>query len=193
MADPDPALNASAISQTAPDPEVTAIGKVNEALAGLDPAVQQRVLRWAADRFNVTLPQVKKTAADESKGKQQDEEQDELEVPEAPDTFTDFASLYDAANPSTEADKALVAAYWLQVIQGNADWASFSANKELRNLGHGVENITVALGALIDSTPRLVMQTHKAGKSRQARKKYKMTNEGIKRVKQMLAGNGGQE
>lgn len=186
------AEEATAPNTAIPDPEVAAIGKVNEALAQLDPAIQQRVLRWAADRFNLTLSQTKKPAADGNKGGKQEEDDDENEL-EVPGTFSDFASLYDAANPATESDKALVAGYWLQAIQGNADWASFSANKELRNLGHGVENITVALGALIDSTPRLVMQTHKAGKSKQARKKYKMTNEGIKRVKQMLAGNGGQE
>jgi len=54
-----------------------------------------------------------------------------------------------------------------------------------------VENITVALGALVDDTPRLVIQTHKAGKTKQARKKYKLTAEGIKRIKQMLTGNSG--
>jgi TilS substrate binding domain len=191
MADEATATNAAS-NTTTPDPEVTAIGKVNEALAQLDPAIQQRVLRWAADRFNLTLPQTKRPAADGNKGGKQPEDDDENE-PEVPDTFADFASLYDAASPTTEADKALVAGYWLQVIQENADWKGFSPNKELKNLGHGIENITVALGALIDSTPRLVMQTHKAGKTKQARKKYKMTNEGIKRVKQMLAGNGGQE
>lgn len=111
----------------------------------------------------------------------------------SPASFEDFASLYDAANPSTESDKALVAGYWLQIIQGTSDWSGFSANKELRNLGHGVENITVALGALIDSTPRLVMQTHKAGKTKQARKKYKVTGERIKRVKQMMAGTAEKE
>ena len=187
MADTNPPMGA-----TPPDPEVTAIGKVNEALAGLPPEVQQRVLRWAADRFNLTLSNTNKPADGGKKGKENGEEKEEDE-PVAPNTFSDFASLYDAADPTVEADKALVAGYWLQVIQGNADWGGFSANKELKNLGHGVENITIALGALIDSTPRLVMQTHKAGKTKQARKEYKMTNEGIKRVKQMLAGNGGQE
>jgi len=193
MADEAPATNATS-TVTPPDPEVTAIAKVNEALAPLEPAIQQRVLRWAADKFNLSLAQTKKpVGADGNKGRQEEEADDKEHEPDAPGTFSDFPSLYDAANPATEADKALVAGYWLQVIHGNADWGGFNANKELKNLGHGVENITVALGALIDSTPRLVMQTHKSGKAKQARKKYKMTNEGIRRVKQMLAGNGGQE
>lgn len=189
----DPASEQSPILEAASDPEVTAIGKVNAALVSLEPAIQQRVLRWAAERFNVTLPQTNKPAVDSDKRKQAAEEQGQ---PDTPGSFTDFASLYDAANPTTEADKALVAGYWVQVLQGSADWNGFSANKELKNLGHGVDNITIAFSALIDSSPRLVMQTHKAGKTKQARKKYKLTNEGIRRVRQMLAGesaNGGSE
>lgn len=189
MSEPAPAVTGSDTHQTAPDPEVTAIGKVNEALSGLDPEMQQRVLRWAASKFKVTVAQTKTPADDDG----HDEEEEQEPEPATPDTPTDIALLYDAANPSTEADKALVIGYWLQVIQGNSDWTGFSVNKALNNLGHGVKNITVALSALIDSTPRLVMQTHKSGKAKQARKKYKMTNEGIKRVKQMLAGNSGQD
>jgi hypothetical protein len=188
----DTALETTSTPPTAVDAEVTAIGKVNEALAPLEPAVQQRVLRWAADRFNVSLSQTKtRTQGDDGHKRQHSEDN---VGPEAPSIFNDFASLYDAANPTTEADKALVAGYWLQVIQSTAEWSGFSANAELRNLGHGVENITIALGALIDSTPRLVMQTHKAGKTKQARKKYNLTNEGIRRIKQMLtegSANGG--
>ena len=197
MADPAPAVDAistaaqSTPASAGPDPEIAAIGKVNDALAQLDPAVRQRVLRWAADKFGVSLPKNGRAAAADDID-DEEEQADESES-EAPGTFADFASLYDAANPTTEADKALVAGYWIQVVQGNAEWGSYAPNKELRNLGHGVDNITVALGALIDSTPRLAMQTHKSGKARQGRKKYKLTTEGIRRVKQMLAGNGGQD
>jgi hypothetical protein len=179
MADPDP------------DPEVAAIAKVNEALSGLAPEVQQRVLRWAAERFGVTVTPAKKHAPPNGggKGKHLEEEQGTGD----PVTFSDFASLYDAANPTSDAEKALVAGYWLQTIQGNSDWKGFSANKEVKNLGHGVGNITVSLNQLIDSEPRLVMQTHKGGKTKQARKKYKLTGEGIKRVKQMLSGSAAEE
>ena len=186
--DPAPNTNA-ATSKTDPDPEVTAIGKVNDALTSLDPAIQQRVLRWAADRFSVTLSQANKPAHDGDKGKQQEEKQ----KAEQPGSYNDFASLYDAVSPMTEADKALVAGYWLQVLQDAPEWSGFSANKELKHLGHGVENITVALSQLIESTPRLVMQTHKAGKTKQARKKYKLTNEGIRKIRQMLAAGGRSE
>lgn len=202
MADTGPPQDAASTTTTpasvsaGPDPEVSAIGKVNDALLPLEPAVRQRVLYWAAQRFEVILPKGETApagdggAGDEDEQEEQDDEQSETETPGA---FAEVASLYDAANPTTEGDKALIVGYWFQIVQGNADFTGFSVNKELSNLGHGVKNITVALGSLIDSTPRLVIQTHKSGKSKQARKKYKVTGEGIKRVKQMLAGNGGQE
>lgn len=201
MADTAPAQDATSTTTTTasvsagPDPEVAAIGRVNEALLPLEPAVRQRVLHWAAQRFEVILPKGKPTPAaggddDEEEPEEQDDEQTENETPSG---FADVASLYDATSPTTESDKALIVGYWFQVAQCNADFAAASVNKELNNLGHGVKNITVALSALIDSKPSLVMQTHKSGKSKQARKKYKVTGEGIKRVKQMLAGNGGQE
>ncbi len=203
MADTAPLQDATSTTTTpasvsaGPDPEVAAIGKVNDALLPLEPAVRQRVLHWAAQRFEIILPKGKTAPAGEGSAddeeEQEEEQDDEQPETETPGAFADVASLYDAANPTTEADKALVVGYWFQVVQGNADFTGFSVNKELSNLGHGVKNITVALGSLIDSTPRLVIQTHKSGKSKQARKKYKVTGEGIKRVKQMLAGNGGQE
>jgi hypothetical protein len=196
MADPAPVVINANQQSSGPDPEVAAIVKVNDALASLEPEMQQRVLRWAADRFNVKLKQANVPAQPRPGTKEEQTEDREAAEPQA--EFDDFASLYDAANPTTEADKALVAGYWLQVIRGNSDWGGFSANQELRNLGHGIVNITIALSQLIESSPRLVMQTHKSGKTKQARKKYKLTVEGTKRAKQMLGGaategeNGGQ-
>ena len=171
-----------------PDPEVTAITKVNEALSGLEPAVVHRVLRWAADKFNVAVPLANKSRQPEDAAKNENPTNGE-----GSDNFADIASLYDSASPRTEAEKALVVGYWLQVVQGNSDWESFSVNKDLKNLGHGVGNITDALDKLIERTPRLVIQTRKSGTSRQARKRYKLTSEGIKKVKQMLSGASGDE
>jgi hypothetical protein len=39
---------------------------------------------------------------------------------------------------------------------------------------------------MIAQTPRLILQTSKSGSSQQARKRYKVTREGVKRVQAML-------
>ena len=98
----------------------------------------------------------------------------------------DIADLYAAAEPKGDAEKALVAAYWVQQIKGSGDFDAATINKELKHLGHGVGNITAALGSLIARKPNLVIQTRKAGTSQQARKRYKLTTEGLKYVDNMI-------
>ena len=103
-------------------------------------------------------------------------------------TFVDFADLFGAADPSTHAEKALIAGYWLQVCQGAESFDSQSANKELKNLGHGLPNITHALTSLKETKPALVQQLRKSGSSQQARKTYRVTVGVIDKVKGMVNG-----
>jgi hypothetical protein len=176
------------------DPEIAAIGKINEILSPLEPQMRHRVLRWAADKFGFISSAVDKPGLSGGR-KVATDPADLLDNTDSESgSFSDIASLFDSASPTTQSDKALVAGYWLQVASPDKspDWDGFSANKELRHLGHGMDNITKALGGLINQTPRLAIQTRKAGTTRQAKKKYKLTAEGIKRVRQMLAGTGGE-
>ena len=64
--------------------------------------------------------------------------------------------------------------------------ASVSSTKAvvglLKNLGHGVGNITRAFDTLRASKPALTVQTRKEGSSKQARKKFRVTTEGHRRI-----------
>lgn len=104
----------------------------------------------------------------------------------AGNAYATFPDLYHAANPETEADKALVAGYWTQVCQGNETFDSFTANSALKDMGYTVSNITRAFDFLMAQDPKYVMQTKKSGSSRQARKAFKLTQAGLKRVAEML-------
>jgi hypothetical protein len=99
---------------------------------------------------------------------------------------SDLAELFAVANPKTEADKVLVVGYWMLKHQGSDEFESMTVNSQLTHLGHRVTNVTRALTALMTSRPVLVVQTYKSGKSRQARKKYKLTLEGSKRVENLM-------
>jgi hypothetical protein len=55
-------------------------------------------------------------------------------------------------------------------------------------MGHGIGNITDAFNAAKEQKPALVMQTQKSGASKQARKRYKLTLMGIRRVESRLNG-----
>jgi hypothetical protein len=177
--------------------ELDVMRTLAEALEGLDEGAQARVLKWACDRYKIgPLPKMSPALSvpphklDPQPGQNEQEEGD---------LFADLPTLYSAANPRTQSEKALIVGFWLQLIQGQSDLDSFEINKRLKNLGHGAANITRALEDLIAVRPQLVIQTRKSGTSKQARKKYRLTAEGISRVKQMLArgvnasGNGESE
>lgn len=82
----------------------------------------------------------------------------------------------------------MVAAYWVQVCQGTGSFQSQSLNDGLKDLGHGIGNITEALSQLKDDRPALLLQLKKSGNTRQARKTYKLTQAGMKRVEEMTQG-----
>jgi len=160
------------------DKEIKALTSLANALEPLDAAAVKRVLDWAAAKFGVVSSASNGSASDRKTSGALDSKVE----------YGSFADLFDAANPSTDRDKVLVAAYWLQEIEGTKEWASQPANDALKNLGHPLSNVTRALGDVQKTKPSLVMQTQKSGKSKQARKLYKLTGEGIKVVKRLLAG-----
>jgi len=156
--------------------EITAMASIEKALADLDPSTTSRVLRWATEKYNLQSVGLSPVG-----GKELKPELDKKGL-----DCVDAASLFYAAMPKTASDKALVMAYWFQVLQGNQEWASQAINAELKNLGHKVGNITDALNGLIRRKPSWAMQVQKSGPTKQARKRYKLTISGTKAVEAML-------
>lgn len=158
------------------DKEIEALSKISSALDGLDEDVIRRVLTWATSKYGIVTQKVPVSKQVLSNGAES----------QGNGEYSDFTDLYAEAHPKTDNDKVLVAAYWVQEVGGAKEWDSQTLNDLLKNLGHPISNITKTLGRLQDQKPGLAMQTQKTGKSRQGRKRYKMTVEGIKQVKQML-------
>jgi hypothetical protein len=189
-----------------PDVEIEAMGALSSALEGLDQQQRSRVLRWAAERFAVTLPDAGKAsrpARNGGRGGTAHEDEDDLDGEgEAKgeeeredagngsagngDSFEYFAELYDACDPTSTGEKALVGAYWVQVLTGKSTWSSFEVNKILKDLGHGDSTINRTFSNLMGQKPAKVLQVRRSGSTRQARKTYKLTAEGIKSVKAMM-------
>ncbi len=158
--------------------ELDAMKKIATALEPLDDAARARALQWASARFRnsksvISFDQSPSHGPEMASG------------PSASNEYGSFAELFDAANPITERDKALVAAYWTQVCENVSAFPAQSLNTLLKDLGHGIGNITEALTALKNEKPALVLQLKKAGTTQQARKTYKLTLEGAKRVAAM--------
>ncbi|HUF94066.1 MAG TPA: hypothetical protein VMR23_16945 [Candidatus Limnocylindria bacterium] len=150
--------------------EVKALGRVVEAVDGLDAAAVRRVLEWAWSRFVAAEPPDREAAR-----------------ARPPAEHADLADLYVAARPATDAEKVLVVAYWHQAHAGKDNLDAQTINTDLKNLGHGVGNVTRACSALIREKPQLMLQVKKAGSTRQARKQYRLTTAGLLRVRDTLA------
>jgi hypothetical protein len=154
------------------DPELHALTAISSLLADLSDDSQARIVHWLSSRYRIPGP----TAISQSSS-----------VSEFDAEFPDMATLFVAANPSTGSEKALIVAFWLQEHEHHDEWEGFAVNTELKHLGHGLKNITDALNALIEHRPQLAVQVRKSGKTKQARKRYKLTIEGIRKVRQMVS------
>ena len=155
--------------------ETEAITKIAEALSPLTPEGIQKVLRYINHTY-------------QPKGTSQmvSEKSTAYGVTEEKPKYSEFYELFDAAGPKNGPERALVAAYWLQVLQEKEEWDSFQINKELKSLNWASSNITRDLDVLVKRSPRWV-HTRKEANSQQARKTYKLTDEGIRAVERLLA------
>lgn len=167
--------------------EVEAMKKVADALKELDRDAVTRVIAWIADAYRIQHQQPRSVTSNTPASA--------FAQPASPPAgheqmFTDANDLYHATSPSSDVERALVVGYWFQVCQGQEDFDSQSVNGELKQLGYPVGNITRAFEGLQKRKPVLASQTRKSGTSRQARKKYKLTRQGIAAVEGMIRGQG---
>lgn len=163
--------------------ELEAMKAVAEALSALDDEdSRRRVLNWAGDRFGVkiqTQPLVNVESPSQHNIPDAAKDPDEID-------FEDVAEMYAVAQPTSDAEKALVVSYWLQYREAYACVDTQKVNTMLKHMGYGVGNITRAFDNLTKTRPQLIVQLRKSGSSKQARKTFKVTTEGKKYVEQML-------
>jgi hypothetical protein len=156
--------------------ELQAMAQIEAALQGLDEEVRARVILWVNARYRGGSISSRKPLPPSEEGETNE-----------PGTYETLAEFYDAARPSTDADKVLVVSYWYQFRENATDVESQKVNTDLKHLGHGVGNVTRAFEALKATKPALIIQTRKEGTTKQARKRYKVTGEGKKAVERLVS------
>jgi hypothetical protein len=174
--------------KTDSDTEFSAMHAVYAALAPLDEDARLRVVDYIVARLEISPRSALPDPPADTLAGSRNYEGTLKEEKAVGSKFGSFAELYDAAQPTSQAEKALVAGYWLQVCQGAESFDAFSAHKELKNLGQGVGNITIAIDSLKSQKPALALQLKKSGKTQQSRKTYKITVAGINSVASMING-----
>lgn len=162
------------------DLELDAMMKVVEALAQLEEPARERVLKYALARF-------KPAGSGGAREENEEVSQPSLVAEERTiSSFGQLAEFYHAVQPSTDTEKALVVSCWMQESEARDGIDSYSVNTSLKHLGYPIGNITRALDALVRQRPALMIQLRKGGTSQQARKLFKVTDAGLKRVEEML-------
>lgn len=173
------------------DEEFAAMRKVFGALQRLpDDEARTRVISYATSRLGLQIGTARVIHSHSPNAEPASNGEAEVEAMSAPSpySFATFAELFDAAHPQSNADKALVGGYWLQVCQGAESFGGQAVNTELKHLGEAVANITNAIDTLKNQKPALALQLKKSGKSQQARKSYKITVAGVRVVENMIYG-----
>lgn len=154
--------------------ELEALLKIESIMEGLDTEQSRRVLIWLHDKYGHHADGLRFPTANQSM------------IEKISANFSNFAEFYDIVQPKGNALKALCACYWFDYLEHGRKFNAQILNSELKQLGHGISNITAALTALKDEKPSLVLQVKKSGTSRQARKEYQITESGRKRIDEMI-------
>jgi hypothetical protein len=163
--------------------EIKAMGAINAAMEDLEPEETKRVLRWAADKYGGGEVGIQPGTGGEGRA-----EADSRERERGGAAYERISDLMDAASPISIVDHVLVGSYWFQVVNGQDGFTGQEVNAELKDLGHGSKNITDAYTSLMGRKPPAARQVQKSGTTRQARKKYRLTEVGVRAVERMLRG-----
>jgi|GEM_PF-2021306 hypothetical protein len=174
------------------DQEIEVLSRTYELLSRLDDDVKVRVFQWLSSKFRLgqTTLTIYTDAAttvghngavtEESNGQATDTPAPAESTPEGLESFNNFDDMYRYLKPSSDAEKALAAAVFLSSKRNMAEISSAQVQKELKNIGERVSNITQAISALVKK--KLMVQLGKDGNSQQARKKYRVTPEAVRTV-----------
>lgn len=112
-------------------------------------------------------------------------------VPEKKDFshYDTALELFSEAKVKKSTDKILLMAAYLQVRHNFQEITSYDMNFRLKRIGHGVSNISSSLNAIISRKPEIMVQLDKESTHKQARRKFKVTEEGLKMARRFLPGN----
>lgn len=179
------------------------LDEINAAISSYDPVLKERARDILLERaFGSSTPararRAPAAAADEGEG---GDEQPRRRGPgrprgsgtgrRGPRGAASMGNLLGQWQPETMAERALIGAYTLSRGKADKTVTSQAINAELKRAGIPVPNITRAIESNLRAKPPLMMQKKKMGTTRQARKQYAITPEGVEFVESKVQGSGG--
>jgi hypothetical protein len=166
------------------DPELHAMSLVFEALKNLDNGQRRRILGWVKDRLEATAaPTVEGEAAAMTTAPQ-------ALIPPAPAApkppakkdlanFETALDLFSESSAKKSTSKVLLMAAYLQERHNYKEISSYDINFRLKRIGHGVTNISSLINGILKRKPHLLIQVDAENLPKQARRKFRVTVEGL--------------
>jgi hypothetical protein len=180
------------------------LDEINGAISSYDPVLKERARDILLERAFGAQPRARRapqsTGGGESEGDEGGEEQPRRRPGRPKGSGTGrrgprggmaMPALLGQWTPETMAERALMGAYTLSRGKPDKTVTSQSINAELKRAGIPVPNITRAIESNLRQKPPLMVQKKKMGTTRQARKQYAITPDGVEFVESKLQSSGG--
>ncbi len=182
------------------------LDEINSAISSYDHVLKERARDILLERAFGAQPRARRapqstgTGGGESEGDEAGEEQPRRRPGRPKGSGTgrrgprggmSMPALLGQWTPETMAERALMGAYTLSRGKADKTVTSQAINAELKRAGIPVPNITRAIESNLRAKPPLMVQKKKMGTTRQARKQYAITSEGVEFVENKLQGSGG--
>ena len=164
------------------DRELEAMAKANAAVKDLIEEERVRVIQWLAAKYMANYSASRTpsgtlaSGGGASEGMQED---DDLRK------FGSFAELLAGSSSNTPMNRVLLAAYWVQVVEGADSFKTFELNKNLNDTGYFDDNITKKLKSLRETKPAKIVQLAKSN-VKQGHRTMKLITYGIAEAEKLL-------
>ena len=189
------------------DLELNVMSQTYQLIRNLKDGEQRRVINWLADRFEVgqvgsvapsqtvvsrmeessrPTKAAKPSAARKSAVLVATEMPGDVEAIVTELTNYSIQGLFERVQTKTDVARVLLVAAYLQERGGADELGSRSINKELKSVGRGIKNITQAINSLLKKDPALLVMLRKTTKSQQGKKRCRVTELGMQKVKEAL-------
>lgn len=188
------------------DPEISAMNEALDALKNLDNGQRKRVVDWITARYRlnelskfqapmeekmsdaveiiqpVEVPAITKKGR-KPRAKKAGSTPDEKDIT----NYETVLDLFSESNVKKVSQKILLMSAYLQEKLKFEEISSFDINSRLKRIKHGVTNISSAINGLVKKKPQLLAVVEKPGEEDSpSRRKFKVTEEGLKMVKTFL-------
>lgn len=162
------------------------LDEINEAISSYDPVLKERARDILLDRAFRGSAAPAAPAAEGGTGRKRGRPR--RAAAEEGEQTPGLGSLLEQWTPGTMAEKALLGAYYISHVRGEGTVTSQAINSELKRNAMPISNITRAIEANMRPDRPLMVQEKKMGNTKQARKQYSITPEGVELVERRLAG-----